>query len=162
MIRIGNIRLGKIDWDSNDFTYGQRIELGNIFADEESSHYSKLCRAFKVMYGFSRKVIPMRARIKRYDLILDGLKQWIEKERMLLNYTPTDDELNAGIKDLTEKVGNMSTIKQIAKTYGTDPDEVLKWAYSKVFIILYTDLEERKYETKLQKQIYERTKHRRA
>ena len=38
-----------------------------------------------------------------------------------------------------------------------DPDEILEWDYAKVFGILYTDLEERKYETKLNKRIYGRS-----
>ena len=47
----------------------------------------------------------------------------------------------------------MSTIKALAKAYGKDPDEILQWQYAKVFGILYTDLEERKFEKKYQQQI---------
>lgn len=159
MVRIGKYKIGRIDWDSEDFSYGQRIELGEIFGSE-GRDYQKMCDAFRTMYGFSRLVLPMRLRVKVFDSIVRGLKGWIEKEQQLLDYEPSDEELRAGVKKLTEKVGNMSTIKQLAKSYGVDPDVVLGWSYGKVFGILYTDLEERKFEKKLSKE-YERnrTKH---
>lgn len=160
MIRIGKYRIGHFDWEGDCFTYGMRVELGDIFGDEDKSEYKRLCDAFKVVFGFDRRVLPMKKRIKVFDGIAVGFSQWIDKERRLLDYTPSDEEIRAGIKDLSKKVGSMSTVKQLAKAYGTDPDTVLDWPYSKVFAILYTDLEERKYETKLSKE-YERnrTKH---
>lgn len=154
MIRIGKIRIGRIDWDSADFTYGQRIELGEIFSDKEKSEYYRLCAAFRCMYGWSRRLVPMPVRIRMFSGIIDGLKAWIDKEQRMLAYAPSSDEVAAGIRELTAKVGNMSTIKSLAKAYNTDPDEVLRWPYGKVFVILYTDLEERKYEKKLMNNAY--------
>lgn len=159
MKRICGIKVGGIDWDSADFTYGQRLELGDIFGNEETSEYSKLCEAFKCMYGYSRKWLPMRMRIRVFDRILNGFKEWIEKEQTMLKYTPSSEEMSAGIQELSAKVGSMATIKQIAKSYSIDPDKVLEWPYAKVFAILYTDLEERKFDEKLRKSIYERNKH---
>lgn len=155
MIRIGKYGIGKIDWNK-DFTYGNRIALEQIFASDKSDYW-KMCDAFKEMYGFSRRVLPMKLRTEVFESIAIGLKEWIDKEQELLNYTPSAEEIRAGIKDLSDKVGNMSTIKSLAKTYATDPDKVLEWPYSKVFVILYTDLEERKFEKKLSKE-YERTR----
>lgn len=159
-MRIGKYRIGHFDWEGDSFTYGMRVELGDIFGNTEKSEYWRLCDAFKLVYGFDRRVLPMRKRLKVFDGIVKGLSQWIDKETQLLDYTPSDEELRAGIRDLGKKVGSMTTVKQLAKAYGTDPDKVLDWPYSKVFAILYTDLEERKYETKLSKE-YERkrTKH---
>lgn len=159
MRTVFGLKFGTIDWESADFTYGQRIELGDIFSDEEVGEYTRLCKAFKCMYGYSRKWIPLRRRARMFNEILDGFKGWIDKEQAMLKYNPSSDEMSAGIKELSEKVGNMSTIKQLAKAFSTDPDEILKWPYSKVFVILYTDLEERKYEEKLKKAVYERNKH---
>lgn len=159
-MRLGKYRVGRFDWDGDEFTYGMRVELGDIFGDEDKSEYRRLCDAFKAVYGFDRRVLPMRRRLKVFDGIAKGFSQWVDKEVKLLDYTPTDEEIRAGVKDLNKKVGSMATVKQIAKAYSTDPDKVLEWPYSKVFAILYTDLEERKYETRLSKE-YERkrTKH---
>ena len=156
-MRIGRFRIGRFDWEGDGFTYGMRVELGDIFGDEGKSEYKRLCEAFKIVYGFDRRVLPMRKRIKVFDGIATGLAQWIDKERQLLDYVPSEEEIKAGIRDLSKKVGSMSTVKQLAKAYGTDPDKVLDWPYSKVFAILYTDLEERKYETKLSNE-YERNR----
>lgn len=155
MIRIGKYAVGKIDWDK-DFTYGHRIELERIFTSEERDYW-KMSEAFSLFYGFSRKVLPMGMRLQVFESIAEGFRGWIEKERTLLDYQPSEEELRAGIRDLSAKVGNMTTVKALAKTYGTDPDTILQWPYSKVFILLYTDLEERKFEKKLSKE-YERNR----
>lgn len=156
-MKIGRFRIGHFDWEGDGFTYGMRVELGDIFGDEDKSEYKRLCEAFKVVYGFDRRILPMRKRIKVFDGIATGFAQWIDKERQLLDYTPSEEEIKAGIRDLSKKVGSMSTVKQLAKAYGADPDKVLDWPYSKVFAILYTDLEEKKYEAKLSKE-YERNR----
>lgn len=145
------LKLHRIDFDGADFTYGQRIALGEIFSSTDTTEYDRMKKAFRELHGFSARWLPVGARTKAFTRIAEGLTAWVEKERELLKYDPTPDELNAGIKELGEKVGSMSTIKALAKAYGKDPDEVVGWEYSKVFGILWTDLEERKYETKLMK-----------
>lgn len=147
-----------IDFESKDFTYGNRIAMSDIFGNEALNEYEQMKAAFKELHGFDAKWLPIRRRIKAFQNIAQGLKRWIDQEKELLNYEPSADELAAGVKELGKKVGNLSTIKALAKAYGKDPDEVLKWDYSKVFGILYTDLEERKYENRLNKRIYGRAK----
>lgn len=156
MKHIGKYAIGRIDWDK-DFTYGHRVEFESIFTADDTSEYKKMCKAFKAMYGFSHRLLPMRLRAKVFDKIVRGFKSWIDREQQMLDYSPTEEERRAGIKELSEKVGQLSTIKALAKAYCTDPDKVLEWPYSKVFIILYTDMEERKYEKKLSKE-YERNR----
>lgn len=148
------IRLHKIDFDGKDFTYGSRVALADIFGDESKTEYQRMKGAFKELHGFSARLLPIHFRIIAFRHIAEGLQSWIDKEKTLLDYQPSADELAAGVKELGEKVGSMATIKALAKSYGKDPDEILRWEYSKVFGILYTDLEERKYEMKLQKRIY--------
>lgn len=154
---MARIVLHKINFEGSDFTYGSRIALGEIFGQEDISEYQKFKAAFRELHGFSARLLPVRRRVKAFGHIIDGLKAWIDKEQQLLQYTPSSDELAAGVKELGEKVGNMATIKALAKAYSKDPDEILEWDYAKVFGILYTDLEERKYEKKLNKRIYGRT-----
>lgn len=152
-LKIGKYTLGKLDLDGKDLTYGQRIALAEIFAPAEGvSEYTQLCNAFKELHGFSAKLLPLKARVRRIGEIVNGLQSWIEKEQQLLDYKPSADELAAGVEELGKKVGSMSTLKAIAKAYGKDPDDVLAWEYGKVFGILFTDLEERKFEERLMKQ----------
>lgn len=154
---MSKIRLHRIDFESGAFTYGNRIALGDIFGNTEKTEYMRMKDAFRELYGFSARLLPIRWRIRAFRRIAEGLKQWIDKEQQMLQYTPSSDELAAGVKELGEKVGNMSTIKALAKAYSKDPDEILGWEYGKVFGILWTDLEERKYEQKLNKRMYGRT-----
>lgn len=148
MIRIGGYILGRVDMWGGEFTYGNRIELGNIFAEEGKTEYARLKAAFREIYGYSCRLVPFRYRLSMLNDIAQGLLSWVEREQKLLKYKPTPNELAAGIKELSERVGAMSTIKAIAKTYGRDPDEVLQWNYGKVFGILFTDLEEFNYQSK--------------
>lgn len=153
-IRIGRLKFGRLDLDGKDMTYGNRIALADIFTPQEGvTEYMQFCDAFRELHGFSARLVPLRLRIKRIYEITEGLRSWIEKEQQMLAYTPTSDEIAAGIEELGKKVGSMSTVKALAKAYGKDPDEILRWQYGKVFGILYTDLEERKFEKKYQQQI---------
>lgn len=154
---MSKIVLHRINFESRDFTYGSRIALGDIFGASGVTEYGMLKNAFRELYGFSARLLPVRWRVRAFNHIIAGLTSWIEKEQKMLQYTPSSDELAAGVKELGEKVGNMATIKALAKAYSKDPDEILEWDYAKVFGILYTDLEERKYETKLNKRIYGRS-----
>lgn len=137
--------------EGGEFTYGNRIALGDIFAEEGKTEYQKLKAAFHEVYGYSCRLVPLRRRLAMLNDIAQGLLSWVEKEQKLLHYKPSPNELAAGIKELSERVGSMSTIKAIAKAYGRDPDEVLQWSYSKVFGILFTDLEEFNYQTRYNK-----------
>ena len=154
MIRIGRLKFGRLDLDGKDMTYGNRIALADIFSPSQGkTEYRQFCEAFKELHGYSARLVPLPLRVKRIYEITEGLRSWIEKEQQMLKYTPSSDEIAAGIEELGKKVGSMSTIKALAKAYGKDPDEILQWQYAKVFGILYTDLEERKFEKKYQQQI---------
>ena len=148
--------LTKIDVKAGDFTLGQRIELGELFSSNKSD-LEKIKETFKILHEITPDMsnqadINMFA--SYYIEIIEGLQFWIEKE-MLLKYNPDPEEIRAGIKELSSKIGYYGTIKALAKNYGQDPDDILKWKYGKVFGILYTDLEEFKYSKRLHKQ-YER------
>ena len=145
--------LERIDIKGGKLTYGQRIDLGELFASDQSET-DKFKETFRILHD----VIPDFSNVKEMKFyseyfaeIIDRLQFWFEKEK-LLKYDPEPEEIRAGIKDLSEKIGYFGTIKALAKNYGQDPDDILKWEYGKVFGILYTDLEEFKYSKKLHKQ----------
>lgn len=158
-LKLGRYKFGTLDLEGADMTYGNRIALAEIFTPSpEKTEYMQFCEAFKELHGFSARLVPVRMRIRRIYEITEGLRSWIEKEQQMLKYTPSTDEVAAGIEELGKRVGSMSTIKALAKAYSKDPDEILEWQYSKVFGILYTDLEERKFEKKYQQQVNGRTR----
>lgn len=142
MIRIGDIVIGHLDIIGGEFTYGNRIAIGNIFGDEKKGIYRRLKEAHSEIYGYSCRWLPKRWRYKRLTAMAEGIRFWVEQEQAKLNYTPTADELAAGIEELGKKVGALSTIKSLAKTFATDPDVILRWPYSKVFGFLHLELQE--------------------
>lgn len=142
-----------IDIKSGKMTYGQRLDLGAILSDKDKSEVELFDGVFMCLYNKVPAAHQFNKLLPIYQSILEGIVYWIEKENVMLKYDPTPEEKRAGIKELSEKVGDMGTLKALAKAYGTDPDEILKWEYGKVFGILYTDLEEAKYRRRYQEVI---------
>ena len=143
--------LTKIDI-KEDLTYGQRIDLGELF-ESDMTEEKKFVETFFILHK-NRPDFNNRKEIKffveYFKEITEGILYWIEKEK-LLRYDPEPEEIRAGVYDLCNKIGNYGTIKALAKNYNCDPDDIFKWKYGKVFGILYTDLEEYKYQKRLHK-----------
>ena len=158
MLRVGRYVFGRLDVEGGRFTYGNRIAVGIIFNNREMSDYKKLLALYKEFFGYTARVLPRRRRFAVLDRLSEGLQEWMAKERQMLHYEPKDEEKKAGIDEYSRKVGDMATIKALAKEYGQDPDSVLRWEYSKVFGILYANLEEHKYHERYQKVLDEKYK----
>ncbi len=136
--RLVDIKAGKL-------TYGQRIELGEIFQNEKLSEAKKFKAALKCMLGEKYAVKWQWEEVKIFEKIIEGVQFWAEREKSMLHYEPTADELAAGYKQLGERLGVMSTVMTLAQKFGKDPDEILEWEYGKVFGLLYADLEQYKF-----------------
>ncbi|OJV40842.1 MAG: hypothetical protein BGO29_14840 [Bacteroidales bacterium 36-12] len=150
-------KMSEIDIKSGKITFGQRIELGKIFQGDDTE-IVKFEKVFLCMHDFKPAMTEYTKLTDYFNRIIRGITYWIEQEQTLLKYDPSPEELNAGIKDLSDKIGEFGTIKALAKNYGKDPDEVLKWEYGKVFGILYSDLEEYKYQQRFNKVLEQKYK----
>lgn len=159
MWRLGSIVLGGLDIEGGEFTYGNRIAIGEIFRSPEMGEYAKIAATHKELYGYSCRWWPVRWRYRRLERMMDGVLSWVRREQELLKYTPTNDELAAGIEEFGQRVGDLATIKALAKAYGAHPNEVLKWDYATVFGILYTDLEETKFNRRFTATIRNKSHH---
>jgi len=139
-----------IDIKGGKLTFGQRIELGKLY-QSQVSEIEKFEQTFQILHQYTPKTRDYKSLINYFNQIIEGITHWIQQETTLLNYQPSPEEKQAGIKDFTAKVGEFTTIKALAKTYAKDPDEILEWEYGKVFGILYTDLEEYKFNQRYSK-----------
>ena len=142
----------EIDIKGGEMTFGQRIDLGKLFS-ENITELQMFEKTFKILHNTTPSIIQYRRLLPYFKRILEGLKFWSEQEASLLKYEPTIEEKQAGVVEFAKKVGEFATIKSLAKAYSCDPDDILKWKYGKVFGILYTDLEEHKFNQKYQKVI---------
>lgn len=145
MLRIGKIVLGKVDMKGGEFTYGNRIVFIDIFRDKSLSEYQQLKAAFREIYGYSPRLLPIRMRYRWLMEIVEGIAYWCEVEQRELDYTPTADEVAAGVEDYQKKIGILGTIEALAEKFSQDPDTILRWSNSKVFGFLRKDLLEAKY-----------------
>ena len=139
-----------IDIKGGKLTFGQRIELGKLY-QSQVSEIEKFEQTFQILHQYTPKTRDYKSLINYFNQIIEGITHWIQQETTLLNYEPSAEEIQAGIKDLSEKIGEFGTVKALAKAYGTDPDAVYGWKYGKVFGILYTDLEEYKFSQRYNK-----------
>lgn len=147
-----------IDVKGGELTFGQRISLGHILANDSDDVLIKSINVIECLHEFRPKYKQL-VRLQDYILsIIDGIRFWTEQEATLLKYEPTPEEIKAGIKDLSVKIGEFGTVKALAKAYNTDPDVILTWKYGKVFGILFTDLEENKFSRRFQKVIESKNK----
>lgn len=161
MLRLGKIVLGRVNMDAGEFTYGNRIVLGQIFGSEcecegavaENAHYLEQLRAsHKEIYGYSARWLPVRKRLRRYREIVEGLTAWVKLEQIELHQEPTNEELSAGVKAYSEKVGDTATVLALADQFKCDPDTIRGWKYAKVFECLVADFQKAQYEERLFKE----------
>lgn len=149
MLKMWKIKRKKVDVKGGKMTFSQRIALGK--AIEAKDEYVAMKEIIKALHRIDVKLKDI-VRLKDYlTEIVDGIVFWIERENQMLNYEPTIEERQAGVLQLSEKIGYFGTIKALAKNYSREPDEILNWEYGKVFGILYTDLEEYKYQKRYNK-----------
>lgn len=138
----------QIDIKGGEMTFGQRIELGKIFSNTELREIDKFEKTFICLHDHKPKAKDYSKLTAYFIEIVQGLGFWAKQESTLLKYEPSVKEKRAGIKELSLKTGDFGTIKALAKNYNQDPDTILQWKYGKVFGILYTDLEEFKYNSR--------------
>lgn len=150
------ITLSKIDVKAGNMTFTQRIELGKIF-QEESSEITKFEKTFQCLYNYTPKIRDYKKLLNHFEEIIEGLKFWIESER-LLKYEPTPEEIRAGIKELSNKIGEFGIIIELARDFGKDIDEIGNYKYNKIFAILLSDLEKFKYRQRLNKALEQKHK----
>ncbi len=138
------------DIDSGDFTFMQRIELGQALSSTKDDIGKTLdCLHILLPAIDWRRINDI---LKWWnEAAAPALGKWFEKERLNLSMESTKEEKEAGIADLYKKCGDMAVVMALAKDYGKDPDEVAGWKYSKVFNILFVDKERALFERKLQK-----------
>lgn len=145
------MRIRRIDYKGGTFTYAQRIAVTDIMQGGQSD-YMKMKAMWRELYGWSARWMLPRRRAKEFARMLEGFGYWAELEQRTLKYEPSEEQKRAGITDYMKAVGDMGTIKAMAKAYCCDPDTILTWEWAKVYGILLTDLEEYRFEERLREQ----------
>lgn len=145
----------KVDVKGGKLPYGTYLDIRQIVTTQGQEEIKAVKEIFKALHqGYELSTLDfLNTKLQKYfEEICEGVLHWITLESKMLAYTPTDAQVRAGIKELSQNVGEFGTVKALAKQFGKDPDEILeKWDYAKVFLILYSDLEEYKYQEKYNK-----------
>jgi hypothetical protein len=152
------MRLREWKYQEGEFSYGQRIAVGEILTDESRTWYQRLKACWRELYGWSARWMLPAVRVRRFDRLTEGLRYWVEREQAELRYNPTAEEQRAGLMRLNAEVGHMGTIKALAEKFGIDPDVVLTWQWGKVYGILRADLKEADFQRRLAEQAKRQTR----
>lgn len=142
----------RIDIQSGQMTFGQRIELGRIITEKELTDIDKMKEGMQCL-GAKWSLRNTSEIVEYWYEVLMGIKYWIEREQTELKYEPSAEEKAAGIAQLSLVVGEMATITALAKDYSKDPDEILEWKYGKVYNLLFTNLQSHLFRERLNKEL---------
>lgn len=146
------MRIREWKYKDGEFSYGQRIAIGEILTQEDQSWYKRLKACWKELYGWNVRLLIPVLRVRALDRMTEGIRYWVELEEQTLKYDPTADEKRAGLMQLNQQVGHLGTIKALAEKFGKDPDDILKWQWGKVYGILLADLKEAEYQRRFMEQ----------
>lgn len=156
-IRLSPLRtLRPIDVLSDAFLFGHRLAIGKLVAGFDELALFK--GTIEALHDFTPQTKHFGKLYPYVVYVLDGIRQWAEREKQL-HYEPTAEEKQAGIAELSKKLKEFSTIDAIAKRMGISHDDALQLPYATVYMMLLKDLEQSKFERRLQK-VYERKSHR--
>ena len=139
------------EWKYNDgeFSYGQRIAIGEILQNEDKTWYQRIKECWKELYGWNVRLLIPILRVKMLDRMTEGIRYWVDVEEKTLKYEPTAEENKAGLAKLNAEVGHLGTVKALAEKFGVDPDIILGWQWGKVYGILFAELKESEYQRRL-------------
>jgi hypothetical protein len=140
--------LTKVDIKAGDMTLAQRSELGAIVSSD-MNELGKFNAVFECLHDFTPRQDQYEGLIDYFKEILEGILFWAKVESTELKFEPTAKERQAGIEKLNENMGCFGVADSIGQRYSIDPDEVMQWKYSKVFLILVKDYREEKFKRKL-------------
>lgn len=147
-IRVGLKRVQLMDVRSDKFLLWHRLQLGELLnTQNEVAIFEGVIR---IMYGIHIRPKHYQRFYDHVKSTLDGLAFWVEKEKAL-KYEPTPEEKRAGIDQIGKKVKEFGTIDAIARRMHISHDDALKLPYATVYLMLLNDLEQSKFERRLQK-----------
>lgn len=147
-IRVGLKRIQLTDVRSDKFLLWHRLQLGELLnTQNEVAIFEGIVR---ILYGIHIQPKHYRRFYHHVKEVIDGLAFWMEKEKAL-KYQPTPEERQAGIEELGKRVKEFATVDAIARRMHISHDDALKLPYATVYLMLLNDLEQSKFERRLQK-----------
>lgn len=148
----------QIDVKAGKCTYGQMVELGRVLdvaftraESGESGDVGTIKDMIRTLHPESAPAIN-KTNVEYAMRIASAVRLWRERESEKLKYTPSDEERAAGYETLAKLTGPTGVASTIAEKFGVHggPNEVFKWEYGTVFMVLFIDLERYKFQKRLQ------------
>ena len=137
-----------MDVRSDKFLLWHRLQLGELLNTRDEVAIFE--GAIRLLYGIRIQPKQYPKLYHHVKDVLSGMSFWMEKEKAL-RYEPTAEERQAGIDEVGKKVKEFATVDAIARRMHISHDEALKLPYATVYLMLLNDLEQSKFERRLQK-----------
>lgn len=146
------------DIKAGDFTYGERIQLGRIMADQEMGDYERIRQVILCLHEIDCTPQTASELADYVQSIIEGFAFWVEQERQQLYIPPTPEEMQAGIDQLSKACGDMGNVVTLAEAFHCSFEEIYNKPYPEVFTIQKIHTERAKYERRLN-QVYLKKRH---
>ena len=91
--------------------------------------------SFKELHNYNLKPNEYLKAIHYINNISEALLYW--QENTLLKFEPTHEEKQAGIEQLSKNIGELGTVKSLAKDDTQDPDYILENWKLGIFLVFY-------------------------
>lgn len=140
--------------ESGEMTYGERIELGKLLASKKTE-VEKFEGIIYILHGFKPSAKEYKNYVRYVNRIIESLNRWANRERKELTVPPLPEYIQAGYDKYINEVGEMATLVSLGIKFGKNPEEILAWRYTTVFMILKCEAEQEKFNRRLQK-VYSR------
>lgn len=145
----------QVDVRGGRCTYGQMIELGRVLEKAGMSADTGEVATIRALISALHPNVEAAINVTNVmyaSNISQGVRFWREREADRLRYEPTAEEKMAGYEALSRAIGPAGVASTIAEKFGVSggPDEVFKWPYASVFMVLLIDLERFKFQKRLQ------------
>ena len=147
----------QIDVRAGCCSYGQMVDLGrrldaeNEAKDKGKNNEAALVKALiRILHPDVQPAINI-TNAKYASGVAAAVRFWRERENIKLKYEPSSDEKAAGYEKLAVISGPAGVASTIAEKFGVSggPNEVFKWEYAQVFMVLLIDFERFKFNKRL-------------
>lgn len=138
------------------FTYGERIQLEQILR-AEMGDYERISAVIECLHDIKIEPENAVALAPYVERVLLDFAEWIKREARELHIPPTNEEMEAGIEELSKKCGDMGNVVTLAERFQCTFEEIYKRSYLEIYAILKVGAERTKYERRLS-QVYSKKK----
>lgn len=143
------LRLKRRNIKGGDFNLAERLQLASILRNEEEDDVERCKDIIELLHGVRvPRFVALALSSYIIGLCTDFIG-WLQREAEECCSPAEPEALQAGIKDMSEKVGELGCIVAMAEKFGWTFKQVYEMPYLDAFAIWKVEAEQAKFEKRL-------------